>query len=108
MGARVEVDALPRSEGLASQPLALQRICTLSGGDDYELVFTAGAADAARVRRAAAEAGVNVTRFGRIEVEPGLQLVDAAGSTVNDEFGSFDHFVDRPVDDGEQTGRTDD
>src|SRR5690606_17196482 len=41
VGATVEADAVPRSDVLATQPLALQRLCTLSGGDDYELVFTA-------------------------------------------------------------------
>ena len=41
VAARIEVDAVPRSAVLAAQPAALQRECTLAGGDDYELVFTA-------------------------------------------------------------------
>jgi thiamine-monophosphate kinase len=92
VGATVEADVLPRSAELRAQPLALQRTCTLAGGDDYELVFTAGAADAARVQAAAQRAGVAVTRFGRIEAAPGLRLVDAAGATISDRFDSFDHF----------------
>ncbi|MDP3086285.1 MAG: thiamine-phosphate kinase, partial [Rubrivivax sp.] len=41
VAAVVDVDALPRSAGLAAQPLALQHQCLLAGGDDYELLFSA-------------------------------------------------------------------
>ncbi|HEY8710175.1 MAG TPA: thiamine-phosphate kinase, partial [Burkholderiaceae bacterium] len=41
VGAQVQVDTLPRSAVLRALPEALQRECTLAGGDDYELVFTA-------------------------------------------------------------------
>jgi len=44
VGATVEADAVPRSAELAAQPLEVQRLCTLSGGDDYELLFTAAPA----------------------------------------------------------------
>src|SRR5258706_8085951 len=43
VGATLDVDAAPRSAVLAAQTLAIQRVCTLAGGDDYELVFTAPA-----------------------------------------------------------------
>ena len=92
VGATVDIDAVPRSAVLRGQPLALQRECTLAGGDDYELVFSAAPADAARVAAAALQAGVRVARFGRIESAPGLRLVDAAGDTVVNAFVSFDHF----------------
>jgi thiamine-monophosphate kinase len=92
-GATVEVDAVPRSAVLADQPLQMQRLCTLAGGDDYELVFTASPDAATRVRQAAERAGTAVTRIGRIEAEPGLRLVDAQGRPVDDRFGSFDHFL---------------
>lgn len=92
VGARVEVDAVPRSAVLAAQPMALQRECTLAGGDDYELLFTAAPADAERVAAAARSAGVAVTRVGRIESGSVLALVDHAGAPVAGRFGSFDHF----------------
>ncbi|MFG6467953.1 thiamine-phosphate kinase [Roseateles sp. BYS87W] len=86
VGARVELDALPRSEVLAAQPAALQRECLLAGGDDYELVFTAppGAL--------LPQVGVPLTRIGRIEAAPGLRVVDAAGQPVDHGLHSFDHF----------------
>ena len=92
VGATVEVDAVPRSAVLREQALALQRECTLAGGDDYELVFTASPRHAARVVEAARHAGVTVTRIGRIEAAAGLRLVDAAGRALANTFVSFDHF----------------
>ena len=88
----VEADSLPRSGELAAQPPALQRLCGLSGGDDYELVFTAPAAARDAVRAAATSAGVAVACIGRIEAEPGLRLVDDAGRAIEAAWPSFDHF----------------
>jgi thiamine-monophosphate kinase len=92
VGAAIDVDAVPRSAVLREQPAALQRLCTLAGGDDYELVFTAAPARAADVQRAARTAGVAVTPIGRIEAAPGLRLHDARGAAVEERFASFDHF----------------
>lgn len=92
VGATIEVDTVPRSSVLSSQPLALQRECTLAGGDDYELLFTASPSHAAAVQAAARESGVVVTRIGRIDRSRALTLIDAQGRSVAHTFGSFDHF----------------
>ena len=92
VGAEVLVDALPRSDVMRALPESLQRECTLAGGDDYELVFTAPPQHAARVAAAARAAQVAVTRFGSISATPGLRLSDGAGVAVPNTFGSFDHF----------------
>ena len=92
VGAEVQVDALPRSDVLRALPQGLQRQCTLAGGDDYELVFTAPPQHAARVAAAGLTAQLSVTRVGRISAAPGLRLIDGAGRPVLDTFGSFDHF----------------
>jgi thiamine-monophosphate kinase len=92
VGAELQVDAMPRSGDLASLPEALQRVCTLAGGDDYELVFTAAPERAAQVAAAGAAARVAVTRIGRIRAEPGLVLTDRHGQHVDNTFGAFDHF----------------
>lgn len=92
VGATVEADAVPRSATLAEQTPAWQRECTLAGGDDYELVFTAAPTDAQRVQDAARRAATPVTRIGRIEAGRGLRLVDRAGQAITQRFGSFDHF----------------
>lgn len=65
----------------------------LSGGDDYELAFTAPASMRAQVEAAGASASTRVTRIGVTEPEPGLRVVDAAGRAVERAFSSFDHFA---------------
>jgi len=91
-GATLEAESLPRSVLMAAQPLTLQRLCTLSGGDDYELLFTAASSARAAIEAAAARAATPVTRIGRIDAEPGLRLIDAQGQAVPATFESFDHF----------------
>jgi thiamine-monophosphate kinase len=94
VGAQIDVDALPRSIILAAQPLALQRECGLSGGDDYELVFTAPAAAREAVQRAAQTSATLVTRIGCIQAESGVRLVAADGQAISSSiFKSFDHFA---------------
>ncbi|QNK74298.1 thiamine-phosphate kinase [Variovorax sp. PAMC28562] len=69
------------------------RTCALSGGDDYELVFTAPSFARDAVLQAGVVAATPVTRIGRIEAEPGLRVVDARGAPVAQHFTSFDHFA---------------
>lgn len=93
----IDVDALPRSEVLTRQSLVVQRLCCLSGGDDYELLFTAPRDSAADVAAACEAAGVRATRIGRIEPraqegQVGLRVVDSQGAALTDLPRSFDHF----------------
>jgi len=93
VAAVVDVDALPRSADLATQPAARQRECLLSGGDDYELVFTAPRDRRAAVAAAAAASATQVTRIGAIEAGSGIRWRDAAGRAVAGPVASFDHFA---------------
>jgi thiamine-monophosphate kinase len=70
------------------------RQCTLAGGDDYELCFTAPPQARDAVLQAGAASATPVTRIGCIEAHAGLRLVDAAGEPVAAHFASFDHFAD--------------
>jgi thiamine-monophosphate kinase len=65
----------------------------LTGGDDYELVFTAALHQRVAVAQAAARAGVAVTRIGRIEAAPGLRLLDAQQHEMALPGRAFDHFA---------------
>jgi thiamine-monophosphate kinase len=94
VGAEVQLDALPRSAHLASQPGPVQRSCLLAGGDDYELLFTAPAPATAAVQQAATRAGVPVTAVGRIVAGTGLRVLDASGQAIAlAELTGFDHFA---------------
>jgi thiamine-monophosphate kinase len=92
-GATLRVDDIPHGPHLAACTAAQRRLCLLAGGDDYELLFTAPAAAHAQVREAGARAGVAVGCIGRIEAEPGLRVVDAAGRPVDAPERAFDHFL---------------
>ena len=95
VGATLDADAATAL--IAIEPPGLHtevlRICALSGGDDYELIFTAPASARDAVMQAGAASGTRVTRIGRIDADAGLRIVDAAGTPVSQRFGSFDHFV---------------
>ena len=72
--------------------LEIRRTLALSGGDDYELCFTAPASARDAVLAAGRAAATLVTRIGRIEATPGLRLVDSLGAALTQRFASFDHF----------------
>ena len=90
VGATLQIDAIPTGALLSAQPAAVRRECTLAGGDDYELLFTAS--DDAAVQAAARATGVGVTCIGRIDAEAGLRLVDASGQALPLQVRGFDHF----------------
>ena len=66
--------------------------CTLAGGDDYELCFTAPAARHADVLAAGVASATPVTCIGRIESQPGLRVLGADGQPQPMHWKSFDHF----------------
>jgi len=66
--------------------------CVLSGGDDYELVFTAPPSRRGAVMQAAERSQTQVTRIGTVTAETGVQLLDAQGQRLSQRFASFDHF----------------
>jgi thiamine-monophosphate kinase len=66
--------------------------CVLSGGDDYELLFTAPPSAAAALQVAARQSATPIHCIGRINAAPGLQLLDENGRELPTHFTSFDHF----------------
>jgi thiamine-monophosphate kinase len=69
-----------------------QLALTLSGGDDYELVFTAAPDQRAAVAAASQATHTQVTRIGHITASHHLVLRDADGQVMPHTFSSFDHF----------------
>ena len=69
------------------------RAWALSGGDDYELLFTASVAQRAAVAAAAQSSQTPITRIGQIDAACGLRLVDAQGQQLPTTYTSFDHFA---------------
>lgn len=93
--AEIHFDALPVSDVLRAHSL-MQR-CALSGGDDYELCFTAPVIQRAELKKIAQNLDVPLTRIGSIVENEGLAgsscVVRAAnGSVINIEVSGYDHF----------------
>jgi thiamine-monophosphate kinase len=73
VGADVDVDALPASEALrAGFDAGMRRALQASGGDDYELCFTAPAGARSAILVAARECDVTVQCIGRIVAGQGV------------------------------------
>ncbi|MGY0560231.1 thiamine-phosphate kinase [Luteimonas sp. A277] len=94
VAARINVDALPSSAALDALGLGagLRRALQASGGDDYELCFTAPPARREAVAAAAAAADVAVTRIGSIHASTGLQAWDADGVEWTPPRSGYVHF----------------
>ena len=94
VGARVEVDALPGAALLRARfDAAAVRALQATGGDDYELCFTAPAGAAPAVEAAAAAAGVPVTRVGTVVAGSGVEAVDGAGRRWQPPRAGHEHFA---------------
>jgi len=78
---------------LAELPWNKRLDFALSGGDDYELCFTAPVNQRELVHAAAWESHTPVTRIGRITHEQGLVVLDPQGQPMAKRFASFDHFA---------------
>jgi thiamine-monophosphate kinase len=93
LGATIHAALLPRHHALARQSIDLQHQCLLSGGDDYELLFTAPPGVHAAVLAAAAAASTVVTCIGHIDTQSGTRLHDDNGAPIATPWAGFDHFA---------------
>ncbi|MGD1990972.1 MAG: thiamine-phosphate kinase [Chromatiales bacterium] len=93
-GATVELERLPL---LPETRVFMQRYddwqLPLIAGDDYELLFSVPQSREQALRAVEPKLGCRVTRIGRIEAEPGLRFVDAAGKRRTP-CHAWDHFRD--------------
>jgi thiamine-monophosphate kinase len=78
---------------LAALPWAQTLACGLTGGDDYELLFTAAPEHRAAVLAAAQASATPVSRVGHI-TPAGLRVLDPQGQAIDvSGLASFDHFA---------------
>ncbi|MBA4274214.1 MAG: thiamine-phosphate kinase [Alphaproteobacteria bacterium] len=93
---RIDASWLPLSAAasalLAADSDRLRRI--ISGGDDYELLFTAPDHDATReaLSRLHDETGIAITRIGDVVSGEGVMLHDARGNSIALREQGYTHF----------------
>ena len=95
VAARIDVDALPASAALMEVIGEADRIALqASGGDDYELCFTAPADAGADIGAVSAQLGLRITRIGRIVAGEGVHPVDAKSQPWSSPRRGYDHFAE--------------
>lgn len=77
---------------MCNLPLATQLMLTLSGGDDYELVFTAPEHARADIAGLSVSTHTPITRIGKVNGSQQFRLLDSEGQEIRNEFEAFDHF----------------
>lgn len=96
VGAEIDITIaakLMQTGHLWSCPEDLGLTCVMSGGDDYELVFSAPPRASAQVQLAAEASDTPITCIGRITDSLSLVLLGGDGLPVTTSFKSFDHFA---------------
>lgn len=95
LGCEVEEMLIPVSNDaieLASEVGADIIEWSLSGGEDYELIFTAGSLEFDRAAESLASHGCDVAMLGTMNAGPGCILKRRDGTAIDLRAGGFDHF----------------
>ncbi|PLC50337.1 thiamine-phosphate kinase [Pollutimonas subterranea] len=91
-GAELVYNALPIASALQGLDEFLVQDAVLSGGDVYQLCFTAPVDARARIKDLAQGASIQVARVGTIVAQPGLRVKKADSTVIVMKQGGFDHF----------------
>jgi len=91
VGAELEIETLPIVGTGVEKELAQQ--CALTGGDDYELCFTAPATARDTLAALAEQLQLPLTRIGQIRTGHGCVVRDAAGKEMKTGKAGYDHFA---------------
>lgn len=93
VGADISVDDVPLSDALQSLAIDDARQLAVSGGDDYELCFTAPAENQIKIQEKLKALGCRCTRIGTIVSGSGvLRWFDATGNELNWSPTGYEHF----------------
>ncbi len=91
VGAEIEIELLPFVDDGVEKEMAQH--CALTGGDDYELCFTAPKSQRDVVMALAGQLKFALTRIGFIRAEAGCVVRDALGKQMKIEKAGYDHFA---------------
>jgi thiamine-monophosphate kinase len=93
VGATVEMNAIPMSDIVKKHAgTDVGRTAIVSGGDDYELCFTAHPNSADSIQDLARMLGIPLTRIGQVRRGKGVSLVGPDGKAMKVDGRGYDHF----------------
>ena len=95
VGAEIEAGRLPLSaaaRAALAAGLGDGLTTIVSGGDDYEILFTAPPAAGDDLAALSAELGIGLTRIGRVVPGEGVTLLGEKGRVIEPGRGSYNHF----------------
>jgi thiamine-monophosphate kinase len=93
-GAEIDACRLPTSRTLNdhySNDAERWRL-QLSGGDDYELCFTASPSSAWEIEQALSALNASASVIGRVVAAPGIRVFDIHGELLDVDKSGYDHF----------------
>lgn len=96
VGGRICVDDLPLSDDFRSQATRLSAVTcqlALSGGEDYELCFTASRFNREKIVDCVKKCGIAVTRIGIVTSSLGVTAVNHDGRPYYMQTKGFNHFT---------------
>jgi thiamine-monophosphate kinase len=91
-GARLEVEDLPYDDSLAGLEDGLRWNYQLSGGDDYELLFTLPPGHRALLATWGQQLGIDLAVIGEIETDGGTRCLRKDGTAFEPRSIGFEHF----------------
>ena len=100
--AEIFLDRIPKSSTLLKQSQTIQNQYAASGGDDYELCFTAPSSKRDVIAKISADLNLPLTQIGSIKSmqhsAPEIRIIDNDGKELNSQqagllLKSFDHFA---------------
>lgn len=91
--ADIEYPLLPVLPALVGLDASIVQPALLSGGDVYQLCFTAAPVARSRIEALACEHSVRVTRVGRIRTGVGINVLASPLPLSSDGCAGFDHFA---------------
>lgn len=93
LGANIRLAQVPMSDSMRGlEDESIRRGFILSGGDDYELCFTAPHTAHANIRELQEQLGLPLTCIGTMRSGQGVTVLDESGLPVSLAVGGFDHF----------------
>ena len=95
-GARIELASLPAAENLSSLDQESRWKHQLSGGDDYELLFTLPSEKQTMLASWREQLDINLSIIGEIEGESGIRCVRPDGTVYQSRNSGFEHFGQKP------------